>query len=262
MRVRLSFIALREATQLPLDHQHAVASLIYSALGSGSTEFAANLHDVGFQSGGRTFKFFTFSRVLTHKAFRKGDNLVLEDPNIELQVGSPVNEFIEHLVAGLSRLESWQIANGRFRLAHTELIPPPRFAERMSFRALSPITESVRVAPDHPTFLSLADNWSEVIQRNLLRKYEALHGRTAEDQRLVWTWNKNYIDEAERRGKRLSVLRDIHGTKVRGWLAPFLVEGSRELIELGYEAGFGARNSMGFGMGEQVPRQKTPEYSA
>ena len=250
MRVRLSFSALREGTELPLDHQHAVASLIYSALDTGSTEFAANLHDVGFQSGGRTFKFFTFSRVLTHKAFRNGDQLVLEDPNIELQVSSPVHEFIEHLVAGLSRQEKLQIANGRFRLTHSELIPPPRFAERMSFRALSPITESVRVAPDHPTFLSLADNWSEVMQRNLMRKYEALHGQPPEDQRLVWTWDKDYIDSAERRGKRLSVLRDIHGIKVRGWLAPFVAEGSRELIELGYEAGFGARNSMGFGMSE------------
>lgn len=46
------------------------------------------------------------------------------------------------------------------------------------------------------------------------------------------------------------MLTDIRGIKVRGWLAPFTVEGSPELIELGYEAGFGSRNSMGFGMAE------------
>ena len=43
----------------------------------------------------------------------------------------------------------------------------------------------------------------------------------------------------------MSVLRDIREMKIRTWLAPFMVEGSRALIELGYEAGFGARNSMG-----------------
>jgi CRISPR-associated endoribonuclease Cas6 len=48
----------------------------------------------------------------------------------------------------------------------------------------------------------------------------------------------------------LSVLREIRGINIRGWLAPFTVEGSKELIELGYEAGFGSRNSMGFGMAE------------
>jgi CRISPR-associated endoribonuclease Cas6 len=39
---------------------------------------------------------------------------------------------------------------------------------------------------------------------------------------------------------------------VRGWLVPFRVEGSKELIELGYEAGFGKNNAMGFGMAEVI----------
>jgi CRISPR-associated endoribonuclease Cas6 len=39
---------------------------------------------------------------------------------------------------------------------------------------------------------------------------------------------------------------------VRGWLAPFTVEGSKALIELGYETGFGSRNSMGFGMAAPI----------
>jgi CRISPR-associated endoribonuclease Cas6 len=67
---------------------------------------------------------------------------------------------------------------------------------------------------------------------------------------LLWAWDRAYLDEAARRGRRASVLTDIRGIKVRGWLAPFTIEGSPELIEIGYEAGFGARNSMGFGMAE------------
>jgi CRISPR/Cas system endoribonuclease Cas6 (RAMP superfamily) len=35
-------------------------------------------------------------------------------------------------------------------------------------------------------------------------------------------------------------------------MAPFVVRGSVELIALGYEAGFGEKNSMGFGMVEVV----------
>ena len=124
----------------------------------------------------------------------------------------------------------------------------------MAFRALSPITESFRNGQEHPRFLSLADDWSEIMQRNLLRKHEVLYGNPPEDQRFLWTWDKEYVARAEERGKRLSVLRDIRGIKIRGWLAPFMVEGSRALIELGYEAGFGARNSMGFGMAEPEAR--------
>lgn len=135
-------------------------------------------------------------------------------------------------------------------------VPAADFKEEMAFRALSPLTETFRLGQQHPTFLSLEDDWSEIMQRNLLRKHQVLFGYQPEDTRLAWSWDKEYIARAERLGKRLSVLRDVRGTKIRGWLAPFTVEGSRALIDLGYEAGFGARNSMGFGMCEPSSNRK------
>lgn len=243
-------MALKELTELPLDYQYAVASLIYATLGSASTEFASNLHDIGYQMDGRSFKLFTFSRIRTIKARLVEESLLLEDPEIELQISSPVPEFIQHLVSGLSKHDTLQIAKGSFRLTHAELVLAPDFKEQMAFRALSPVTETFRGGQQHPTFLSLEHDWSEIMQRNLLRKHEVLYGYQPDDTRLIWSWDKEYIARAERQGKRLSVLRDVRGTKIRGWLAPFTVEGSQALIELGYEAGFGARNSMGFGMCE------------
>jgi CRISPR-associated endoribonuclease Cas6 len=37
-------------------------------------------------------------------------------------------------------------------------------------------------------------------------------------------------------------------TKIKGTLAPFRLRAPRELMEVGYECGFGEKNSMGFGM--------------
>lgn len=250
MRVKLTLAALHRGTELPLNYHHAVASFIYATLASGSTEFAAQLHDVGYKTNGRTFKLFTFSRLQTTKAHLDGERLVLEHPDVQLLISSPVREFIEHLIAGFSGDRELEIANARFQLAHVELIPPPVFQERMSFRALSPMTETIRGEREHPTFLSLSDDWSEVMRSNLLRKHGVLYGHQPDDQSFVWAWDKGYIARTEKRGKRLSVMREIHGINIRGWLAPFAVEGSTALIELGYEAGFGARNSMGFGMCE------------
>lgn len=235
---------------LPLNYQHAVASFIYATLASSSTEFASKVHDIGYRTNGRSFKLFTFSRLQTTKARVDEDTIVLENPEVSLQISSPVGEFIEHLIGGFSGNRVLEIASARFQLARAELIPPPIFQERMTFRALSPITETVRGEREHPSFLSLADDWSEVIRGNLLRKYEVLYGHQPDDQTLVWTWDKDYIARADERGKRLSVLKEIRGIKIRGWLAPFTVEGSISLIEMGYEAGFGSRNSMGFGMCE------------
>ena len=248
--MKLTLLATKQATLLPLSYNYAVASLIYDTIGHASTDFAARLHDEGFTSDGRRFKLFTFSRLTTRRSRVQENRLRLEDPTITLQISSPVAEFIEHFVAGLFQSESFNIAGARFTLQQAETLPTPAFTERMSFRALSQITESVRDEEGGVRFLSPEDDWSGIMQRNLLRKYQALHGHAPSDERLRWTWDQAYLDEAARRGRRASVLIDIRGIKVRGWLAPFTVEGSRELIEIGYEAGFGARNSMGFGMAE------------
>ncbi len=250
MRIKVTLHALQSATELPLNYQHAVASLIYARLSSGSLSFAAQLHDVGFRTDNRTFKLFTFSRLHIDAAHLSGNRLVLDRPRVSVQISSPVPEFIEHLKIGLANPQELKIEQAVLRLVNIEDIPAPTIQQRMYFHALSPITETTNGSREHPTFLSLRDDWSAVIQRNLSRKYEVLHGRAPKDERLKWLWDENYIRKKETAGWRLSVLADIHGIKVRGWLVPFLVEGSKELIEVGYEAGFGARNSMGFGMAE------------
>lgn len=250
MRVKLILLAARQATLLPLNYNHAVASLIYDTIGRASADFAARLHDEGFTADGRRFKLFTFSRLNVRRSRVQGNHLLLEDPAITLKISSPVAEFVEHFVTGLFQAEAFNIAGTRFTLQQAETLPTPAFTGRMSFRALSPVTESVRDEQGGVRFLSPEDDWSEIMRRNLLRKYQALHGHAPSDDRLRWTWDQAYLAEAARRGRRASVLTDIRGIKVRGWLAPFTVEGSTEMIETGYEAGFGARNSMGFGMGE------------
>lgn len=61
------------------------------------------------------------------------------------------------------------------------------------------------------------------------------------------TFDQAYIDK--RKG-RVTRLVDFKGTKIRGVFAPFHVIGAPELIRIGYECGFGDKNSMGFGMVE------------
>ena len=250
MRVNLTLLARERAARLPLNYNHAVASLIYGTLGNSSTDFAARLHDEGFNLNGRRFKLFTFSRLNIRRSRLARDHLLLQDPKISFQISSPFADFIEHFVAGLFAIEAFNIAGAHFKLIEAETLPAPVFSERMSFRSLSPITESVRDEQDRVRYLTLEDDWSEFIERNLKRKYRALYGTDPANGKLNWKWDRAYIEKRAEQGHRASVLTEIRGIKIRGWLAPFTVEGSLELIELGYEAGFGSRNSMGFGMVE------------
>jgi len=144
MRVKLTLLAVEKRAQLPLNYNHAVASLIYDTLGQASLDFATRLHDEGFNADGRRFKLFTFSRLALRRSQVKEERLWLEDPTVTLQISSPVAEFIEHFVTGLFQAETFNIAGARFTLQQAETLPPPVLTNLMSFRALSPITESVR----------------------------------------------------------------------------------------------------------------------
>src|SRR2546421_198581 len=144
MRVILTLLATKQATLLPINYNHAVGSLIYDTLGNASTDFASRLHDEGFLSDGRRFKLFTFSRLTTRRSRIKGNQLLLEDPTVTLQISSPVAEFVENFVTGLFQSDSFNIAGARFTLQQAKTLPSPTFTEHMNFRALSPVTESVR----------------------------------------------------------------------------------------------------------------------
>ncbi len=253
MRVQLTLNAIAPNAHLPLNTNYAVAALIYCVLGSASEEFATRLHNEGYDSEGRKFKLFTYSRLNFRRSHRAGDAIVLDDPGVRLLVSSPLSEFVECFISGLFASESFQIARTSFVLTAAETIALPDFTQTKAFHALSPITESVRDEEGRVRFLGVDEDWSGVMQRNLTRKYRALYGAEPVDTALRWEWDQAYLQRLKAQGRRASALVDINGIKIRGWLAPFRVEGSQELIALGYEAGFGSRNSMGFGMVEANP---------
>lgn len=252
MRVKLILEARDNNATLPLNTNHKIAALIYKTIGKGSETFAEKLHEKGFGDETKVFKLFTFSRLQFRRNKVIGDKIVLLDPTVSLFISSPVNEFIEHFVSGLFRSKKFHIGDAEFTLTGVESVEQPNFNKITKFKAISPITESVKDDLGRTRYLTLDDEWSEIIRNNLMGKYRALHGSEPSDTNFSWAWDQEYLQKIKDQRKRASVLIDINGTKVRGWLAPFEVEGSKELIELGYEAGFGNKNSMGFGMGESV----------
>ena len=255
MRMKLVFRAKDEKASIPLNYNYAVSALIYKTIAESSPEFAQRLHEKGFVVQEKTFKLFTFSRIETKNAFVdfKSSRIFLNNPYIKLQVSSPIDEFLKNFVFGTFSQQTFRIDKSEFILDSAETIEEPEIIDEMSFRALSPITESIRNEENGTVYLLPNDNWSEIITRNLQRKYEALYGKTLPDAKVEWKWNEDYFAD-ERKQKKAEKLIDIKGIKVRGWLAPFSVKGDKELIKLGYETGFGNKNSQGFGMAVAIEK--------
>jgi len=94
--------------------------------------------------------------------------------------------------------------------------------------------------PDEPEF-------SELVRQNLIRKYEAIHARKPQDDSFTMEFDAEYI---RKRGGRITRLIRYKEIDIRGILCPFHASGNPELMFVGYECGFGDKNSAGFGMVE------------
>lgn len=270
MRLRLNLRPLERDCRLPINYQYPVSAWIYKILEAASHDYASQLHNGGYRAdSGRHMKLFVFSRLEIARMHPEGRFLIAEDDSpCVLDLASPMLDFIENFVAGLFTNRQMEIGNkytvARLQVACVEQLPLPDFAElvaasagsEMPFSALSPLNVSVpRSEPGRPSLYLRPDDpdFSEAIRRNLVHKFTAAYGTKPTDDSLVFSWDTAYI--AKRGGyDKISKLIWIkegdrqRESKIKGFIAPFYLAGSPELMHCAYECGIGGQNSLGFGM--------------
>lgn len=258
MRLRVLFDLAREAV-FPMNHQNALSGLVYEMLKSSSPEFAAFLHDDGYHlegdPNGRHFKKFTFSglRIPANRRRVEGDCLRVRPGIIEWMVSSPRSDFLLHSATGLlSEGHSLQICNVGLKITEVSAMPEPEFtASPMRFTCLSPIVASVPRPEGKTYYLRPSDGeaFSEAVRANLIRKYRILNGdRLPAEDSFEFRFDSVYLSDPKHRdGTKKITIKNID---IVGAFCPFEVSGSAELIRVGYQAGFGEKNSIRFGMTE------------
>jgi CRISPR-associated endoribonuclease Cas6 len=118
----------------------------------------------------------------------------------------------------------------------------------MKFSLLSPMVVSTLRENETTAYYirpEESEAFSEGVRKNLIVKYQTLFGKLPENDDLKLTFDQDYINK---KNGKISKLIRIRETQIKGVMAPFSMRGSKELIWLGYECGFGEKNSMGFGM--------------
>ena len=215
-----------------LNHSYHVASLIYRCIQRSDPSLSLELHRPGI-------KFWTFSRLMVPKRrFRiVGEKMVIESDTVHFYFSTPKAEVATAFVEGLLKRPEVKIGSAEFVVSEVKVVREHVVGKKAKFVTLSPISvTTVRngrtydLYPDDPKFY-------ENLRRNLVRKFVALHGEPPSDCKLE-------VKPLKVKPKRIRVKNTYH----RCVEMVFKAEGSRELIELGYKAGFGERNSMGFGM--------------
>ena len=253
MRIKLELQPERYPAAFPLDN-HPWAAAIYQALRTADAGYADFLHGSGYRNpnGASTtkgLKPFVFSRPYIPNLKMRDEQLWCHGGIVQWQIGSPITAFMTGLEQGLRAQGGLEVGATRLRLTRMEPIAPPHFTNAMRFTALSPLmVDGTPAGEKNKQFVRATEKrFATLIAANLREKYRILYGAEPSATPFHFAFDTAY---AEARGgiERCSKLAHYKGLHIKSYLAPFVVQGGLELIQLGWAGGFGNGNSQGFGM--------------
>lgn len=264
MRLQLDIKAVSN-NKISVNYNYALSASIYKLLKFGSEEFSAFLHDIGYKNAGKTYKLFAFA--LRFDKFKiKHDVITLLEPSCRLIISSTlIKEFIQNFVIGSFQEQKIEVVDNSiktaFNIEKIETLSEPPINSKEKLIMLSPLILSTKVKNNdrlEQYYFRYNDPLSEinrVFNKNLINKYELVHSKEYNGGGVTLKWDENYIRKMEERKKRITkkvtIRKDEHlKIDLIGNQLPFEINGDKELIKVGYDCGFGEKNSLGFGVAE------------
>lgn len=241
---------------LPLNYQYACSAAIYKILSKSNQEFSRWLHENGFQTddGKKKFKLFTFSRLQIPQFRIEKENIRILSDEIKWQISFLPERSTQEFIQGIFQNQTFELgtrnANVQFSVREISVMPPPVFTKKMTFETLSPICIAMNQDNGKQLYLSPENEDAErLVLLNLLDKYKAFYGEDFPQ--------KDFHFAVKTLSKPKSTLITIKAdtpqeSKIRGFLCQFELQAPVELMKIAYEAGLGGKNSMGFGMVEEM----------
>jgi len=262
MRFRITFNITGRQKMLPMDYQYSMASWIYNIIAKADLGYGRFLHKKGYRTGNKTFKFFSFSplNIKPFTAWKDKGLFELLNTRTDCLVSFVADRAAESYIKGIFTDQKCFIGdkfNGLDLEVETiEALHYPVFTETMQYRALSPVCLSIKESGRHAKYLDPEhEKYAGCFASNLVEKACSMILNSLKDD-LVATNDKPDIRfrlMGKSRSKLITIKPGLpEETRVRGYLYDFELTAPPEFHEIGYYAGFGEKNSMGFGCVEVV----------
>jgi len=189
--------------------------------------------------------------------------MVIKSPEVYLTLSFLIEQAAEKFITGVFQHQHVGIGDKKsqvdFEVGRIETQPVP-VGEELLVRTISPIVVSKPIVEDgkkmKAQFLSPEDeDYKDYFLKNLIRKYESYAHFTGNS---ISTDYQADMDWALEKGRVRSSLETIKAgtsaeTKVRGFSYQFRLTAPEPLARIGLLAGFGEKNSLGFGCCENIP---------
>ncbi len=238
MRLCISLIAKKDSITLPIHYNRLVQGMIYANI---SSELAAFLHDRGYMDGNRSFKLFTYSRLLGKYVLDQKQKKITFPQGATLYVSSPIKEFCTSLMGSMLQrpiqLGSLELETPQIKVEKLQVN-----AESITVNTLSPIViYSTLNKPDGSTYTHYfqpgEQQFSNQLAKNLRKKYLSYYRQEAPQGNIT-------VQVLNRPQQNITKYKQ---TIIKGYSCKLKLNGPRELLQLAIDAGVGAKNSQGFG---------------
>lgn len=254
IKLKLSISKGSHDTLLPINYQYELSSAIYKIIESGNKEFSDFLHRKGFTEKNKKFKLFTFSNFYIPKFKLQGDRLKILSAGVSCIISFYPIETVEPFIQGLFQNQRIEIGDRklsvRFKVQQIEKLREPDFSSQMRFKTLSPMNVSFKPQnKPYAQYLHPEDSrFEEVLIKNLQNKLIAYQKFTNQNIILPEKFNYEIKPDKQIKTKLITIKKgSAQESKIKGFDFSFSIKAPVELIRIGYYAGFGEKNSMGFG---------------
>ena len=238
MRLKITLASGSGEYRIPFNYNYQLSSLIYRKI--ADLDLASELHISS------DFKFFTFSQIYVPRRRVTKKGIISKDGKLHFYISSPNDYLIQSMVEAY--LEDLEVTfrGDRLQVQEVELLKKLEFNKSAEFKTMSPVMARIK-RDDKIWDLNPGDlQFYTALQKNLLNKYRAFHGRYNGDEYL-----KIAPDMGSVKRKRITIKKDSMETYHRAYQMRFMAEGDPRLLEFIYDCGLGEKNSMGFGMVEE-----------
>lgn len=230
-------ISIRKTTPEPMhyDYQYWLASMLLNRLNNAKEELADFLH------ANEGYRYYTFSNIIIEEKKRTTKKGIrFERGHFYITALDP--DFIEGFVKGLLQEPNFNLGKSEFLVEEVYILERKQIPEICTMKTLSPVyVKTKRLTKDgelmewdlHPKNGKFHEN----IHKNLVSRYKERYGKKPKEDHFEII---EILQQKERRYK-------IKGSYRRCTEMKFKVQGSRELLNLAYNAGLGEKNAMGFG---------------
>lgn len=237
MQLSISFTSEKDIV-LPTHYNNIVQAFIYNNIDG---KLAAFLHDKGYISNGRSFKLFTFSRILSRG--RNENGRFNFGKRIKLVVSSPLDHFCKSIANNMLQREDLFLGQNSIKTEQIQIFNQVIDKDKIEVEVISPIVVySTLLKQDGSKytcyFMPKEPDFNRIITENLVKKYNAFNSTNTTFENGI-----EFIPIGQPR-QNITYYKNII---IKGSSGKFLIKGNKELLQIGFDTGFGSKNSQGFG---------------